>query len=212
MLAFSDSFDRSALGANWSSYTGWSGGVVINSNRVRGEVLDGATGEAISYYSGVILGADQDVSLNLTTFPAYSAGTVQVGPVARAFASPTKTFYVAQALNRTAGLRTRIVRYLNDVSAVIASESSTTWASGNRMRMTVIGSLITVYQNDTPVLSVTDTQIPAGPYAGIELYMSSPGTLADCEVDEFYATSPGIASPYEVAVPITPRAFSTGLF
>jgi hypothetical protein len=194
---FSDTFtraDNADLGADWDSgYFGSTGQVV--GNRVRATTINATFFETWNGSSA----NDQYAQVTLASF----TGAVEISAslLVRATAPATLTGYVAVAhRNHTFGFTTRLFEYTAGSGAELISEASTTWLAGDVLKMTAVGTLITVYRNGVQLLQTTDASIASG-RPGLGGTVATGGSLADMELDNFSGGDNAVAPSSRRAMP-----------
>ncbi|MCG3115163.1 MAG: DUF4091 domain-containing protein [Candidatus Manganitrophus sp. SA1] len=174
--SLSDSFDRAnntSLGVHWNEYMV---DFEINGNQVRN--LDAASQEARWTQS---IGADQDVSADCKTTAAGSS----CGVMARW--SNANNFYYA-LLDPGLG-STVLFKKVNGVFTRLATANRVlSFNTHYRVRLVTQGNTIRVYfaGESAPAITVTDSSLTAGNYAGIRSYAGAVGTTG---FDNFKVTA-----------------------
>jgi hypothetical protein len=194
---FSDTFtraDNADLGADWDTgYFGSAGQIV--GNRVRATTLNATFFETWNGSSN----NDQFAQVTLATF----TGAVETSAslLVRATAPATLTAYVVFAYrNHTFGFTTRIFEYTAGSGAELISEASTTWTAGDVLKMTAVGTTITVFRNGAQLLQTTDASIASG-RPGLGGTVATGGSLADMELDNFSGGDNAVAPSSRRAMP-----------
>jgi len=149
-MAPADNFNRAdetPLGGNWSTHAGVGNGCGLFSNQVIGN----NAGLACSFW-------------NATTFPdnQYSqivvVGTGSVGPAVRI---RTSVQYDAYVVYMPVSGTVTIYRIQNGTLTSLSTPNFA-FAAGDVIRLTVVGTLLTVYKNGVSQGSVTDTVLATG--------------------------------------------------
>ena len=155
---FTDNFNRSLLGSNWTQQPGDSGTVIINTS-IR--LAASSTSDAYAYWSA-----------NTFTNDQYSQGTLvnvngsdDTGVTVRA-SDTTLTLYrfTWYPVNSTWNLN----KFSSGSSISLASTGTGPGQTGDVIRITAVGSTITGYVNGTQKLQATDSSISSG-YPGVFL-------------------------------------------
>jgi len=181
-VKFSDDFNRANntdLGANWDAGYGAHNPFQIVSNRIRAQAVAQESMESQNVTSA------QWVSVDVPTLTGAVITGVRIKVCL--FAPPTETFYWMQATINTPPTTTVISRVTAGAETVLASETATTWASGNSMGFS-IGSAgeLNAYRNGstTPLLTANDSTYTPN-RSGLGVYIDTGGSIADVEFDNF---------------------------
>jgi hypothetical protein len=196
---FSDTFTRADsgdLGADWDSgYFGSAGQIV--GNLVRATTIDSTFFET---WNGSAAD-DQFAQITLVTFTGAVEAVAML--LVRATAPATLTGYAAFAYrNHAFGYTTRIFEYTAGSGAELISEASTTWTAGDVLKLTAVGTTITVYRNGAQLLQTTDASIASG-RVGLGGNVTTGGNLADMEIDNFSGGDNAAPSTRRPAAPPT---------
>lgn len=185
---FSDQFNRANstnLGSNWNEYLG---DLEIFDNQVQD--FAGNSLPTAAVFNGAI-GPDQSVSVNCKVADTGNA----CGVMARW--SDDNNFYRARLdagqgnivlFKTVAGVTTELGRITCDPASPKCSQTLT-YDQYYHLRLVVRGASLEVYFNGevSPVISVTDTSLATGSYAGIRSFASSPNAVS---FDNFSMTVP----------------------
>ena len=177
IAAFDFTQSDGALGSPWEG--GYTESVPVNSltvvgNRVRANSI---TGDSLMTAS-TPLPNDQWCEIVLTTITGSGS---RVPRCLLAVNAPgVLRGYEFTALITAGTHKSRIMRWTNGQGTVIANETSTTWVSGDVLRAEKRGSQLTLFQNGTQLLTVSDSTYTGG-RGGIIVY--SGVSAANVEVD-----------------------------
>jgi hypothetical protein len=194
----SDTFtraDSTDLGTQWSWGYANRGPSQLVSNAAR-PLTPGV--ETLEAFTGASLPDDQWAQVKLTNITG--SGWNGVVFALRLQDPATKTHYGIAITDQTDSNAVSIGRCIAG-SCTTLQTATTTWANGDTARVEVIGSTLSVYQNDVLVTSYTDvTPITSGPRAGLGLYAesSTANVIADDWVVGGYAqtsVTPGGTDP-----------------
>lgn len=176
MQLFSDNFTRAngALGSNWTTQSGTTSPTIV-SNAVECATLANHTA---AVYSGAAFPADHWAEIRLSTLNSDYAG-----PAVR-MATGADTDYVAFA-SAPFGSSTSLTIAKRIASAYTQLAIGTfTVATGDLLRLSIVGTTLTLYLNGVSVLTATDSSINSGS-AGFILRATSAAT--DVILDDFSA-------------------------
>src|SRR5574343_259563 len=163
MATASDSFDRAnenPLAGNWTTITGV-GAMRIVSNTARSvtEARSGAYYNAQTFtndhFSECVVGADG------------SSNIIGAGVAIRVSSSAQTCYYIYTRLSTTPGVT--LFRCVSGTYDLIGQDNSII-SPGATIRLSAVGSTISVTHNGDVRISVTDIDIPTGQYAGIWSY------------------------------------------
>ncbi len=166
-----DNFNR----ANENPLSGWTTitdewPLQIIADQVRGTVTFENNG---AYYTAVTPPDDHYSQIRIATGTSNS-----VAPAVRV-ATGAATYYAANA---------QVSPPFADLYKIVGtsytslSTASTSLATNDIIRLTVIGSDLTMYQNGVPILTATDNAITSGRFG---IYINTGGTLSNTEFDDF---------------------------
>lgn len=164
----------------------WEGGYTsrdylqVVSNRVRPAVV-GTQGYATVARS---FSNDQFVQFTIGTF---TSGTVfrEIAGLLRASAPPTDTTYRVTAGQLSDGTQyVQIYKYVSGAETTLNFSSTVTWSAGDVLLGMIRGTNISIFQNNTLVLSASDSEISSG-RVGLAMACVSPGIVGEQEVSSF---------------------------
>lgn len=161
MTTVSDNFTRAnapTLGANWSSQTASSFGIVSNA-----ATDQGGFSSAADFWSANTFGANQFASVVITTVNSGNWG----GPIVRA-SNAANTYYSFET-NGVSGTGNTYIRknIAGTVTEILAI--ATTVANGDTLELDISGTTLTAKKNGSTVGSVTDAAISSG-FPGLTCY------------------------------------------
>jgi hypothetical protein len=126
------------------------------------------------------------------TIPAITTGVVGVAVMLRVGGSPSAfTGYAFEAINLPGTLSSWILREDGGTETTLVEESSTTWASGDILRATVVEDVLTLYRctpSCTAILSATDDTYTSGS-AGMWIYSDT--SLLNGRIDDYASGNMG---------------------
>lgn len=184
---FSDNFNRADnadLGASWDADFNFQNAFQILSNGVQATAIAATSQERINAIDGVTW-----ASLSLATFTGAVITGARILLNTRAASPNENDYYWMQAILNSGGNTTVISRISSGSEVVLASESATSWTSGDSMEFeSDFNGNFRAYRNGsaTPLLSATDTQWPVY-RPGMSVYIDTGGTLANVVLDNFQA-------------------------
>lgn len=148
-------------GFDWVTIDGGSG-FRLDGNRLR----NGSSGQFTAHRADRGLDtADQSVEIEVVSV-TEGTNEITVGLIARKDSSATLTYY-SLSLRFDNGVDTiRLFKKVNDSDTTLDS-ASVTWANGDVLRLTVEGTSLKGYQNETERVSATDATITSGDYCGL---------------------------------------------
>lgn len=167
-MVFRDNFERAAstnLGPNWNEY--------LSDFEIFDIQLRNASGNnlPIATIANTAIGPDQDVSVDcLITDPGNSCAIM-------ARWSDANNFYRVRLGIEQGNLA--VFKTVNDTTTLLGAESRPVqFNTFYRMRLVVKGSTLSIYFNNetAPALTVTDTALTAGDYAGLRSFATAAGT------------------------------------
>jgi len=177
-VSFSDVFaraDNSDLGPNYDPQA--SNPLRIVGQRVRATSI--ASGEEESV-NAITPANDQCARITLGTFTG--AGYGDAGPIIRAAPPGTRTFYGALAFKNDPDNTSVIYMRINGAVVFLATESATTWASGNVVELCAVGPNLTLKRNGVTVLTANDSSLSGG---RIGLRIREDGNLQNLDISAF---------------------------
>jgi hypothetical protein len=177
-VSFSDVFarpDSSDLGPNYDPQA--SNPLRIVGQRVRSPLLASGQEESVN---AIAPGNDQCARITLGTFTGAQYG--DAGPIIRAAAPGTRTFYGALVYKNDPNYTSAIYMRINGAVAFLATESATTWASGNVVELCGVGPNLTLKRNGVTVLTTIDSNITGG---RIGLRIREDGNLQNLDISAF---------------------------
>lgn len=158
----SDDFNRAnadPIGGNWTQNDiGWGNSIKLVSNHVEDNGTGDPSKEAGAFWNVFSAASDQFSQVVFAATPTLS--TDCGGPTVRA-ESATHTYYSAQGCG-AGGLTTLLTYYDGAGYNDFASSTGETWLLTNAIKIVVIGSGFTVYQNGVSVLTGSDASSSAG--------------------------------------------------
>jgi len=180
-VTFEDTFtraDNADIGADWDAGYGFAA-LNLVSNAVRPTTL--GTDSIESNSTG--LANDQYATATIKTLTGALNAAVAVW--IRMTAPSTLTGYSCTA--ETNGSFTAIYKWTAGVPTGVASESSTSWTSGDTMTFSANGDELICYHNGTQLLNGLGGGTSSSGRAGLQLYMHSSGSLANNEIETYEA-------------------------
>ncbi|HEY6085839.1 MAG TPA: fibronectin type III domain-containing protein [Nitrospira sp.] len=207
---FTDTFNRANnadIGAAYTaSYTGFISGQIFSQR-----VVASAVGpSAVEQYTGVPTPNDQ---WSEVTIGALASGVVaQVGAQVR-MTNPTNFsgYRCFAAVNQTnkAGIR----RFDAGISNALASDTTTAWGVGDKLRCEIQGATIKLYRvvgtAETLVLSATDATYTSGT-TGLYAFVAAGGTVTDGQISAFSLGGFGTTSLPPTTSTTTTSSTTTG--
>lgn len=195
-VVFQDNFTETsdtALGSHTPSPTGTSWTQLEKSGspdlRVSGandrvEATVGGNSQRVSYTADATYGsADYDVEITVAAKPTAGADDPAV---ILARIADSSNFYGLQFYHSAASPRFRLFKKVAGSFTALATESTTTLAAGNKLKLELRGTAIKGYIDQgsgyTQILSATDSSLTAAGKAGLglgNLYNTSPGDVDD---------------------------------
>lgn len=178
-LSFGDPFDRAnsgSLGPSWNEY--------LTDFEIFSNQLRNANGKnlPVAAVANTAMGPDQDIAVDcLITAPGNSCAIM-------ARWSDANNFYRVRLGVEQGNLA--VFKTVNDTTTLLGSVGeSLSFNTFYRMRMVVKGSALSIYFNNeaAPALTLTDTALTAGNYAGIRSFATAAGTTF---YDNFSASLP----------------------
>jgi hypothetical protein len=177
-VSFNDVFARPndlELGPNYDPQA--SNPLQIVGQRVRSTSIASGTEETLNASAP---GNDQCARVTLGTFTGAEYG--DAGPIIRAAAPGDRTFYGAWAFKNDPNYTSAIYRRINGAVTVLATESATTWASGNVVELCGVGPNLTLRRDGVTLLTAIDSHLTEG---RIGLRIREDGNLANLEIAAF---------------------------
>lgn len=180
-----DDFNRAgpALGANYTQHNTALGGsvTIIGTNDAVAGGVSGAQAVARWVGAGTFLD-DQYASIKISdpatgSSPSYGMG---VGVRISADADATRDYYYALVSNNV----TILGKVVNGVDTVLASNSTPTWAAGDRVELECEGQILRVCQNGVPLggaFTLSDNSLVTG-LPGI-VARGDPGIVSGDDLD-----------------------------
>jgi hypothetical protein len=162
VLIASDDFNRAdgALGANWADIDPTWGTVSITSNKVGGGSGEGAASRWIGagsfiddQYASVVVGG-------IATTNDWVGAMVRVG----AGTNASRSYYLL-AFTDTAPQQTYLVKVVVGTSTTLKTDTSVSWANGDRIEIEVEGTTLRGMKNGVALgggYTVTDSSISSG--------------------------------------------------
>ena len=190
---FSDSFNRAdsdTIGADWTERTANGDNYQIVSNKLK-LTSNAGTGTAhVAYTSTGISGADYNVQATIN-YPTTGDTNNWMGVVGRGAVygtSDTNGYYVLASLSEG---NVRLYKRISGSWIQLGSTISETINTGtsNNIRLSMNGTAIKAYWNDTMIISVTDSTYSAQGYAGVSY--GAGGTDVNNTWDNFVIFSNG---------------------
>lgn len=180
---FTDAFtraDAADIGANWDSgYTTYDPFQIV-SNRVQATTgSDTANAETVNAFSPAV---NQWAQVTLATVVAGNTSSLSV--LLRAATVPTATWYECTAVPLPDTYHSRIVYRLSGTNMASVTETAVTWVQGDVLRCEVIGTNLTLYQNDVSVLTFSNAALASGK---VGLYLQQRESVNEFEADDFSA-------------------------
>lgn len=183
-VVFSTTFTQSdgALVAPWvsSGWNGNAGALQVLGNRVRSNAA--ISTEVPCSVIDQALPADQYIAFSLPTFTVSAGVTIYGMAQLRMSPAPTQTYYRLWAASVDGVTRFDLSALVNGAETFIGS-IATTIAAGDAIIFTAVGKLLSVYQNGSLVLAVTDGTVTGQGRAGISIYYTA-GAQSDLEIDD----------------------------
>jgi hypothetical protein len=130
-------------------------------------------------------GNDQCARITLGTFTGAEYG--DAGPIIRAASPGVRTFYGALAFKNDPNYTSWIYMRINGAVTVLATESATTWESGNVVELCGVGPNLTLNRDGVTVLTAIDSNLTGG---RIGLRIREDGNLANVEISAFSGGAP----------------------
>jgi hypothetical protein len=187
---FTDNFNRSDatdLGSAWDSgYTDYDN-LQIVSNSARGVTLDNTS--ALETVNSPSFADNQWASVkisNLATPSSFGGAWI----ILRAASPGTDTFYFCGFIYFAGTLYTEIWKNVTGTETSLVSITTTTWASGDTLKCSAVGTTISLQKNGVQQTSVTDSAITSG-RLGLRINLEnagSGGALSDIQLDDFVAS------------------------
>ena len=182
MTTVTDDFaGTGSLGANWTDF-------VAGISRIAGSAVGTASTDCASYYTGASFGNDQSAEATITVI---GGGNQYAGVTVRM--SGSGGYGVV-----TDGVETLITAWPGP-SVLLSVPSPPAWVVGDKIKLGVVGTTLTVYRNGSAITggSTTDSSFSSG----------SPGleTFGIGAVDDFTGTDAGAATVDN------PRRFQDGI-
>jgi len=177
-VSFSDVFarpDSSDLGPNYDPQA--SNPLRIVGQRVRSALIASGQEESVN---AIAPGNDQCARITLGTFTGADYG--DAGPIIRAAPPGTRTFYGALVYKNDPNYTSAIYVRINGAVAFLATESATTWASGNVVELCGVGPNLTLKRNGVTVLTAIDSNLTGG---RIGLRIREDGNLQNLDISAF---------------------------
>jgi Fibronectin type III domain len=177
-VSFSDVFarpDAADLGPNYDPHA--SNPLQIVGQRVQSTSIASGKEESVN---AIAPGNDQCARITLGTFTGAEYG--DAGPIIRAASPGARTFYGAWAFKNHPDYTSSIYMRINGEITVLATESATTWASGNVVELCGVGPNLTLKRDGVTVLTAIDSNLTGG---RIGLRIREDGNLANVEVSAF---------------------------
>lgn len=161
----SDDFNRAdgSLGANWTLSTAIGGASFTIFSNTATITADQDTGE---YYNTVTWPADQYAEVVFSTAGTHGDLGTGMGVCCR-LAADQQTYY--RAVASTLGYE--VAKFIDGAYTQLATSAGTTFANGDTLRFSVVGTTWTLYKNGAQVATGTDNAIASG-NAGL-VYSSS---------------------------------------
>ncbi len=187
MIQIGDNFNRANsanLGANWAIPPTGATAIQIVSNRAEHSAV-GSADEGFELFNVVSLGSGQFAQIDLAVF----SGAFEIRAGVNVRSSPTGAYrYRAQAFaNRGDGVTSELSKNVAGVETSLATESATTWTTGDVLRIEVIGSNIRLLRNGSSLLTAIDSFVEGGGWAGVVMYVAAGGNLTDNQLDNWLA-------------------------
>jgi hypothetical protein len=169
----SDNFNRAngGLGANWTANS--DGGLVILSNKVKG---NNASTQTSSYWTANGFSSDQ---FSQITNMVQNLGTDYAGVTVRQQGVGGQTYYVAVYLWNSGTPLIQLYKHVAGGPGYVQLGSNFSAAAAGPtdvLRLEANGSTLSVKWNGTAVITQTDTAIPSGGSPGIQIFQ---GATAD---------------------------------
>jgi hypothetical protein len=200
----SDSFTSGAgaLSANWTTPTGLTALQIIAGNLVEASATNVDTA---GVYTGASFSNDQYSEVTINTMSGVGNYVV---PIVRA-STTAKTWYGANIQSPTGSLAQ--TAYINKKVAgtqtAIGLAQNITLETGDIIRLSVIGNVVSLYQNGTLIQQIEDNSILTG-VPGMTVYA---GTLADAQISAWAGGNAGTIPPYPASIaPTSDRQGYTG--
>jgi hypothetical protein len=175
-----DTFTRAdgGLGANWTATS--DGGLVIASNRVKG---NNPSGDTNSFWNANTFADNQFSQIKNMV---QNLGSDYAGVTVRQQGTGGQAYYLALYLWGSGSPTIQLYKHAVGGGYIQIGSSFSAAAAGpsDTLRLEASGSTLTVKWNGTAVITQTDTTIPSGGAPGIQIYQSataddwSGGTLA----------------------------------
>lgn len=194
MATFSDDFNRAngAVGSNW---TNGRGAFSVSSNQVA--ATDTAVASQFCYVNTSTVDFTDDHSAEITL--ATLSINDWIGPIVRASGSGG---YIAISDGNVA----RIQKYTFPTTRTDLTAVTTSITTGNILKLTAVGTTITLYKNGTQVDQVTDSSYSTGQPGIYYLRNNNNSTRGD----DFFAADIGGTSGLTITS-VTPSSFDSGI-
>jgi hypothetical protein len=148
-------------GYAWVNLTGGAG-FTIDSNRLR----NGSSGQFTAVRADRGLDSnDQEVEIEVVS-ASEGSSRFTIGLIARKDSSATLTYYSLSLAFENGTDTMRLFKKVNNVDTDLDTQT-VTWANGDVLRLTVEGTSLKGYQNETERFSGTDSSITSGDYVGL---------------------------------------------
>jgi hypothetical protein len=206
-LTIIDSFNRADsadLGASWDegydTFYGVHTNMTVLSNMLAVDTLN----EGALETHNTAVANDQWAQVTFSSMTAPDANLKVPGVILRANAPGNFTGYSCRLFHETGSPRTEIQRWASMVAeTAIASESASSWQTGDKMRCEAQGTTIRLYQirgtTETLLLSATDATYASG-RVGVINYISPFATRSDIAIDDFMAGEFSVSAPTPPAI------------
>jgi hypothetical protein len=188
-----DNFNRAngAIGSNWATVSGWDS-YVVSSNAAAPPTVNA---NCYNLWAANTIADDQYAQVTILAC-ATSNNDVGVGVLLRAIAdASTRTFYSVYASNHG----TFLSLYVSSVHNHLVDTNSIVWSAGDVLWMGVVGTVITLKQNGTTVLTYDTASDATRLTSGRVGITYSSAADAGVSIDDFEAGDFSVTPTFQAA-------------
>jgi hypothetical protein len=172
--------DHVATGTNggftWTVFSGSGAGLTLQDN----QLVSGGSGNQARVRADHIIGPDQRASITIVSHDEGS-NRADLGLIVRKGNDDTVTYYEGRIEFNNGVDTAYLFKLVAGVGTELDSDNTITWADGDVLKLEVEGTSLKLYQNDTVILSATDSDITSGDMAGLFRDANSAGPEVVCD-------------------------------